>query len=56
METGKELQKYVGDFSYVASVAFSVDGKRIVSGSWDKKVRVFDVETGKKIIYIFLAK
>ena len=35
-----------GHTSYVSSVAFSSDGTRIVSGSWDKSVRIWDASTG----------
>ena len=31
------------------SVAFSPDGKRVVSGSFDKKIRIWDAETGKPV-------
>ena len=31
------------------SAAFSPDGKRIVTASWDKTARLWDAETGKPI-------
>jgi WD40 repeat protein len=34
---------------YVTSVAFSPDGNRIVSGSDDKSVRVWDAKTGEQL-------
>ncbi|KAJ4465955.1 WD40-repeat-containing domain protein [Lentinula edodes] len=37
------LQGHTGQ---VSSVAFSPDGKKIVSGSWDKSVRVWSTQTG----------
>ncbi|KIO00838.1 hypothetical protein M404DRAFT_1003535 [Pisolithus tinctorius Marx 270] len=44
-----EQQLLQGHTDGVLSVAFSPDGKRIVSGSWDKTVRVWDVEGGVQI-------
>ena len=31
----------------VASVAFSLDGQTLASGSWDYSIRLWDVRTGK---------
>ena len=31
------------------SVSFSPDGKRIVSASWDKTIRIWDAQTGHQI-------
>ncbi|KAL5503814.1 hypothetical protein ACEPAH_7885 [Sanghuangporus vaninii] len=34
----------------VTSVAFSADGKRIVSGSWDYTIHIWDADTGKHLV------
>ncbi len=33
----------------MTSVAFSKDGKYIVSGSWDKSIKIWERETGNQI-------
>ena len=38
-----------GHTYYVMSVAFSPDGKRIVSGSYDETVRIWDASTGQPV-------
>jgi len=39
-----------GHGALVKSVSFSPDGKRIVSGSGDKTVKIWDAETGEEIL------
>jgi WD40 repeat protein len=39
----------LGHLSIVESVAFSPDGKRIVSGSVDPTIRIWDMDTGMAI-------
>ena len=39
-----------GHSQKITSIAFSPDAKKIVSGSDDKTIRVWDAETGKEII------
>jgi WD40 repeat protein len=49
-ESGQELRSLRGHERIVTSVAYSPDGQRIVSGSWDKTVRVWDAENGQELL------
>ncbi len=40
---------FKGHTNWVTAVAFSADGKRLVSGSWDQSVKVWDVATGQML-------
>ncbi len=44
-----EARAFKGHTDVVAAVAFSADGKRAVSGSWDKTVRLWNVADGKQL-------
>jgi len=46
---GKQPRKKQRYMNTIASVAFSPDGNRIVSGSADKSVRVWDAKTGEQL-------
>jgi hypothetical protein len=43
---GRTLVTYTGHLSAVATVAWSPDGARIASGSWDQTVHVWDAKSG----------
>lgn len=44
-----EVRQFTGHQSLVMGVAFAPDGKRFVSGSLDRKIILWDVETGKPV-------
>ena len=43
------MRTLMGHTGFVWSIAFSRDGKRIVSGSADKLVKIWDTETGDEV-------
>lgn len=48
--SGEQLQKIVKHTSQIMGVAWSPDGKRLVSGSSDDTTRIWDAETGAELL------
>ena len=46
---GWQVRTLAGHSRMVRSVAISADGKRVVSGSEDKTVKIWDGETGTEV-------
>ncbi|RMD52618.1 MAG: hypothetical protein D6828_05430, partial [Nitrospirae bacterium] len=44
----------IGHENSVNLVLITHDGRRIVSGSWDGTIRVWDTETGEKVFTIYI--
>ena len=51
----QEIRRFAGHTQVVTSVAFSPDGRSIVSGSFDQTIRFWDLETGREIRQILVA-
>jgi WD40 repeat protein len=49
MASGREVRSFKGHSDWVNSIAFSPDGKQILSGSSDRTVRLWDVASGREI-------
>lgn len=48
-ETGRTITEFPGHETSITSVAFLNDGKRVVSGSYDRTCRVWDAFTGEEL-------
>jgi len=46
---GRLLRYLTGHTNTVYSLAFSPDGKRLVSGSFDRTVKLWQTKTGKRV-------
>jgi WD40 repeat protein/beta-lactamase regulating signal transducer with metallopeptidase domain len=49
VETGRQLRQLEGHPASVMGVAWSPDGKTLLSGSYDRTARLWDMETGREL-------
>ena len=46
MVGGRQVHTLIGHTDEVWSVSFSPNGNRVVSGSWDRDLKIWNAETG----------
>jgi len=49
--TGHWVRKFMGHTGIVRSVAFSPDGTRLLTGSYDDTAKLWDVATGQRLLW-----
>ena len=49
IDTGREIRSFIGHNYSVVSVAFSADGRFVLSGSSDNTMKLWEVATGKEL-------
>lgn len=54
--TGRKLNDFIGHTGDVLALAISPDGKRVVSGSSDQSVRLWELGTGNLLLTVFRAR
>jgi WD40 repeat protein len=52
VKTGKELRTFTGHTDGVNALALSPDGRQLLTGSLDKTLRLWDVETAKELKHL----
>ena len=50
--SGKELSRMTGHTEPVDAIAMTIDGLRIISGSWDHTIRFWDVKTAQQVLVL----
>ncbi len=56
METGREISNITGHNDEVYAVAFSPDGKKLASGSYDGNLKIWQVDTGEELNHITIGE
>ena len=54
LETGRLVKTFKDHHDWVVSVTFSADNRRVVSGSLDNTIKIWDIQTGELIYSISL--